>query len=283
MAVGNAGCSLLVSFNDRGDSGCEDGLCGATSRPDVTMRSERDALLDVLVSSEVGDCAELGEGSACGKPTACAMASTCQSGACIPQPLPDMTSCGTAPDKCHLEPACIGGVCQPPALAANGTTCGTAPDECHTAPKCSMGTCGTPANAAAGTACGKAPDDCHDAPKCSAGVCETPVALPEGTNWKTTDSNARCCGGSAVETTTVENCGVCGWSCAAGQTCGAIDGEYLCTGCTAASECASSCCSESPAPNHCSPSNCASACQSPDVCTGGSHCVVGANIDYCSY
>jgi hypothetical protein len=37
-----------------------------------------------------------------------------------------------------------------------------------------------------------------------------------------------------------------------------------------------------PAPNHCSPSNCAGSCQT-NACTGGSHCVAGASVDYCSY
>ena len=68
-----------------------------------------------------------------------------------------------------------------------------------------------------------------------------------------------------------------------GSTCAAIEGHYLCTGCTADSDCASGCCSEDPAPNHCSPSNCAGACKSPDVCTGGSHCIAGTNVDYCGY
>ena len=327
VVLATAGCTLLATFDERAEAGCVEGTCGsggmdATIR-DVAARGEASAPIDayiapdvapphdVYVSADVGDCTALSEGSPCGKPDACQMAATCQGGACTANPLPDMTSCGTAPDICHEGPVCMSGVCQPaaeapvtttcgtaadschsapvcmggtctPVAANDGKACGAAPDVCHTAPTCAAGVCGTPGNASASTTCGAAPDACHDAPKCSKGACQPAVALAEGTNWNTGDVYARCCGGNAVEATTTTNCGVCGWTCASGQACAMLGGEYACTGCTADTECLSNCCSESPAPNHCSPGNCAGACTT-GVCTGGSHCVVGATVDYCAY
>jgi hypothetical protein len=163
------------------------------------------------------------------------------------------------------------------------TTCGTAPDACHLAPTCAGGTCGAAANAADGAKCGDPPDACHDAPKCASGACAAPVEFAEGAVPTGGDANARCCGGVAVETTTDKNCGVCGWACGSGQTCTSIYSEYLCTGCTTDGDCASGCCSTDPGPNHCSPSNCDGVCQSPTTCTGGSHCVEGSEVDYCTY
>lgn len=106
----------------------------------------------------------------------------------------------------------------------------------------------------------------------------------DGTQWNVLDGNARCCGGQPVETTTDTNCGVCGLPCntGAGQACMLIGGEYLCS-CTASADCWSDCCANSGGTQHCSASNCAGACQSPDVCaTYGAHCVIG-EVGYCSY
>ncbi len=282
-ALGPA-CTFLVSFDTLGDAGCPDGACAGGR--DATLRPDHDTVPDSHASmpADVGNCAELGEGEACAKPASCQMPATCQKGVCTPNPLPDGTTCGKAPDACHEPPACMSGVCGAPTPVAPGVVCGTAPDLCHAPPACGgdAGACEPAAELADKTPCGKAPDACHDPPECKKGVCGVATVLPESTNWNTTDPNARCCGGAPVETTSDTNCGVCGWACGSGQTCMAIDDHYLCTGCTANTDCASGCCSLSPTPSHCSPSNCAGACQSPDVCTGGSSCVVGT-VDYCSY
>ncbi len=287
LALGS-GCTFLVQFDDRGDAGLCDGACGVDATlPEATPGDayelpDAQGPADVPLSGDVGDCTVLSEGSPCAKPTACSHAWTCQGGVCAVNPLPDGTSCGAAVGACQLAPVCAAGYCAAPALVANGTVCGPSPGACHEAPVCESGTCAAPAISANGTKCGTT-EPCHDPSVCKSGACVAGAALADGTSSKSGDANARCCSGSAVETTSTTNCGVCGWKCGAGQSCAAIDGEYVCTGCTADSDCASGCCSESPAPNHCSPGNCAGACQSPDVCTGGSHCVAGATIDYCSY
>ncbi len=232
---------------------------------------------------DAGSCTGLAEGATCASATACTSASTCKSGVCTASALADGTVCGAAPNSCHEAPTCKSGACSAALPVANGTVCGTAPNACHKAPECETGVCAAAASVANGTTCGTAPNACHDAPSCTNGTCKPAVERADGTNWKAGDANALCCGGSPVDTTTTTNCGVCGWKCGSGQTCAAIEGHYLCTGCTADSECASGCCSEDPAPNHCSPSNCAGACKSPDVCTGGSHCIAGTNVDYCGY
>jgi len=298
-----AGCTLLVSFDDLGDAGCiDDAACitvplsdadALAGGHDATMGSShhastgrdgsrpRDSAMSMTI--DVGDCAQLGEGAPCAKPATCQMSATCKMGVCTTNPLPDGTGCGTAPDACHDAPVCASGACAPAAAAADGTVCAAAPDVCHKSRVCSAGACAAAADEPDTTACGVAPDACHDAPLCASGVCGAAKVLAESTNWNTKDGNARCCGGKPVETTTTTNCGVCGWTCGSGQGCAVLDGEYLCTGCTADSECLSDCCSLSPTPNHCSPGNCAGGCQSPDICTGGSHCVAGASVDYCTY
>jgi hypothetical protein len=287
-----SGCTFLVSFDTVEDAGCTGAHCGhvakdatipPTRHPDTGMAEDAEGAVDSPVPVDVGDCAMLGEGAACAKPSTCQMPATCQGGVCTPNPLPDGTGCGDAPDACHVAPMCTAGVCAPPAPLAEGTECAKAPDACHKPGTCASGVCGAPPSLADGTPCGTAPDACHEAPTCASGTCGASKALAEGANWNAKDTHARCCGGKPVETTTDADCGVCGWSCGSGQSCGVVGGEYLCTGCTADSECSSNCCSLSPAPNHCSPGNCAGGCQSPDICTGGSHCVVGATVDYCTY
>ena len=253
-AAWGGGCTWLVSFDDRGDARCGDSTCDGTLRDassDGSVEQGAASPPDGAHTVDAGDCSLLSEGESCAKGGACRGVSTCHAGACAAHIVPDGTMCGAAPDGCHLAPTCASGACTPAPEAPDGAPCGAALDACHARPTCAHGACGAA------------------------------LALPDGTSWNTGDGHARCCGGRAVETTTSENCGVCGWSCSSGQSCGTIDGEYLCLGCTLDSDCASGCCSSSPGPNHCSPSDCAGACRS-NVCTGGSHCVNGA-VDYCAY
>ena len=64
-----------------------------------------------------------------------------------------------------------------------------------------------------GTVCKVAPDPCHDDGRCSQGKCLAPQPRPEGYNWKSTDTNARCCAGVAVTTNSASHCGACGLKC----------------------------------------------------------------------
>jgi hypothetical protein len=264
---------------------CHAGVCTAHPRADGTScGAAPDVCHDgaVCMGGLCADPANAADGTSCGDaPDDCHDPAVCTGGACAAAAVADGTTCGNAPDDCHDAPACTGGVCGGPTNAPNGTKCGAAPDDCHEAPVCSGGTCAGAADAPNGTKCGTAPDACHDAPVCSGGTCQKAVALAEGTEWKSGDTHARCCSGSPVETTSDTNCGVCGWKCGSGQSCTVVDGEYFCTGCTDNASCASGCCSLT-TKDHCSPSNCAGACRA-DVCTGGSHCVVGSTVDYCAY
>ncbi len=298
MASAASGCTFLVTFDSIADAACEAPACADGSPLDATVArdhaagppadgdragDEPGALRDVSLSADVGDCALIGEGNPCGKPDECQMVATCHDGVCTPNPLPDGTSCGAAPDMCHAAPGCKAGVCAAAEPVMDGTPCGTAPDACHDVPTCVAGACSAAVAKANGTVCGKATDACHSTPTCASGACGASAVLPDSTNWNKSDPYARCCGGKPVETTTTANCGVCGWSCGSGQTCTTLGGEYVCAGCTTDGECSSNCCSTDPTPNHCSPGNCKGACQSPDICPDGSHCVVGSSVDYCTY
>lgn len=164
---------------------------------------------------------------------------------------------------------------------ADGGSCGVG-DPCHDTPTCVAGVC-SPHVRADGTPCGIPLDVCHSVPSCAAGVCGKSTPLTDGTQWKPGDDNARCCGGEAVETTSVTNCGVCTVKCdtSAGQSCTAVNGHYFCTPCTV-SDCWSGCCSLTTTA-HCSPSDCSTgACRSPDICPDGSHCQSDV-VNYCSY
>jgi hypothetical protein len=316
-AVSAVSCTVLVTFDDHGDASCGDADCDggfdATMGADAVDDTDFFPMGDATVSADVGDCTVLSEGEPCAKADACRHVSTCKGGVCTTHPLEDGTVCGTAPDDCHDAPVCADGACAPatattdgtacgtapddchdapvcmsgacaaPANVADGTSCGAAPDDCHDAPACKGGTCGDPANAANGKACGSAPDSCHHAPACSDGSCAAAAAFAEGAKPTGGAADDHCCGGKAVDTSTDDsNCGVCGVVCRSGQTCGAVDGEYFCKGCAANDDCWSGCCSISPAPDHCSPSNCSGACQA-DICPDGAHCVVGTSVDYCTY
>lgn len=137
-----------------------------------------------------------------------------------------------------------------------------------------------------GTVCASAPDLCHTPGVCSGGKCMAPGIHVDGYNWKSGDDNARCCGGTPVQTTSNANCGACGIQCNAqnGESCSALGGHYFCRGCAASSACWSKCCSESFSPASCAASDCAGNC-SAKYCPPGTHCVVGGGTssDYCSY
>jgi hypothetical protein len=109
---------------------------------------------------------------------------------------------------------------------------------------------------------------------------------PDGFSLNALDPYSRCCGGVAVETTTDTNCGVCGVACntALGQSCGLIDGQYLCLDCSSNADCWSGCCAATVSPPHCSANDCATgACATPDPCAAhGAHCTI-AGVAYCSY
>jgi hypothetical protein len=283
-------CTFLVSFDEIGDATCGAGPCDgapdATFGPDANELGD-DSLFpgdDSDLSADVGDCSVLSEGEPCAKPDACRATSTCHDGVCTAHPLKDGTVCGTVPDVCHDAPACASGVCAAAEATPDGTACGATPDACHDAPACANGACAAAAEKANGTTCGSAPDTCHDARKCSGGTCDAAATFAEGALPTGGGAHERCCGGKAVDTSTDKsNCGVCGIVCSGSQSCSLLDGQYLCEGCGTNPSCWSGCCSLDPAPDHCSPSNCSGACQSPDICPGGSHCVVGTSIDYCTY
>lgn len=199
--------------------------------------------------------------------------------------LPDGTPCGASPDICHDAPACESGTCAPAAAKPDGFVCGTAPDICHDAPACKSGSC-TPVDKPDGTDCASAPDVCHTPGTCTAGKCGAVGTEPDGFNWKTSDSTARCCSAKPVNTDTDSNCGVCGIQCNAsnGESCQLLGGEWFCRGCEASAACWSHCCSESFTPYSCAASDCAGNCDS-SLCPAGSHCVSGGTTssDYCAY
>lgn len=254
---------------------------------DAGMESSRSADSSETSSDAGSACASMADGATCGTApagTPCQSAPTCQSGVCTQTNVDDGTACGAAPsnDPCGLAPTCMGGECSPNTLP-NGTACGAGDgNPCHLSPVCESGTC-TTKNASNGTSCGGAVDVCHDPPVCKSGSCQAPVEKANGTSTSSSNPSAMCCNGDNVVANTTSNCGVCGWKCGSGQTCGSIGGVFICEGCTADSECSSDCCSEAPSPNHCSPGDCASGCHDPDVCTGGSHCTTSGAIVHCTY
>jgi len=310
-------CTFLVSFDNLGDAACESASCNGSFDATVDLEGgapEGATFTDAEVSSDAGDCSLLAEGEPCAKPDTCRAASTCHDGACTAHPVTDGTVCGTvavdtcrdppvcmagvcappaastdgtscgAPmDKCHLGPLCMGGACRAAANAADGTTCLPAPDSCHDARKCEAGTCAAAADLADGTSCGAAPDSCHHPHLCASGTCAAPAAFAEGAVPTGGAAHERCCSGKAVDTATDKgNCGVCGIACNGGQTCGELDGAYLCLNCADNDECWSGCCSINPAPNHCSASECTSVACKAGVCPDGAHCVA-STVDYCTY
>jgi hypothetical protein len=285
-------CTLLVSFDDRGDASCGGGACDGDL--DATFDGQGfgdDSLFpegdgsgdDTNESSDAGDCTVLSEGVACAKPNACREASTCHDGVCTVHPLKDGTTCGTAPSACYDAPACAAGICAAAAPTTDGAQCGMAPDACHVAPLCKTGVCAPAAEAANGTTCGLAPDTCHDTPKCASGKCAAAVAFAEGAVPTGAAAHERCCSGNAADTATDKNnCGVCGIVCKGSETCSLLDGQYLCVGCAVDGDCWSGCCSLDPTPNHCTPSLCTSTGCKTNICPGGAHCETGT-VDYCTY
>jgi len=137
-----------------------------------------------------------------------------------------------------------------------------------------------------GTPCKQAPDLCHTAGVCKAGTCQAPGTHVDGYNWDPNDTNARCCGGTPVKTTSNANCGACGIQCNAGngESCSILGGHYFCRGCIASTDCWSHCCSLSFSPPSCAASDCNGNC-SAKYCPPGTHCVVGngTSSDYCAY
>jgi len=137
-----------------------------------------------------------------------------------------------------------------------------------------------------GTVCKAAPDACHDDGKCSAGKCLAPQPKPEGYNWKSSDTNARCCATVAVTTSSNSNCGACGIKCNAnnGESCQLLGGRYFCRGCTSNSGCWSGCCSTSFSPYSCAASDCKGNCDG-SKCPANTTCKLGLpqSSNYCGY
>lgn len=169
---------------------------------------------------------------------------------------PDGGTCGVG-DSCNEPPLCVAGVCQPPVPMKDNTVCGI--------PK----------------------NKCWSYPVCSKGKCQASTEFADGYQWPgAPDDNSRCCKGEPVETTSVNNCGVCGIVCRSGQKCSAISGYYFCTGCgTDNGACWSDCCSGTDSPSgHCTPSSCTGdTCKSPDICPKPSHCVAANPVVICTY
>jgi hypothetical protein len=110
---------------------------------------------------------------------------------------------------------------------------------------------------------------------------------PDGYSLSGLDTNARCCAGLAVETTSDSNCGVCGITCntGLGQSCGLIDGHYLCLNCAADGDCWSGCCAGTVSPLHCAADDCSTgACSATaDPCAPyGATCTI-VGVGYCAY
>ncbi len=212
---------------------------------------------------------------------------TCEGSVCADATMPDAgdhKDGGTRADA-HKTEAGKGQETATDASACHGVpdggTCGAAPDSCHDAPTCVAGVC-TPQDVTDGTICGLPMDACHVAPICTSGKCGASLPLADGLD--PADSSRMCCGGTVVDANTDTNCGVCGIKCntADGQKCAVADGHYFCTPCKVG-QCWSGCCSDSPEPTHCSPSNCDGVCATPDVCPNGSHCQFDGTVDFCSY
>jgi hypothetical protein len=170
---------------------------------------------------------------------------------------------------------------------ADGAACGEA-GPCTDEPRCVNGACAAHPKEA-GTYCGYN-GGCNCGYCNAQGACADSKRCPEGFNWDSKNKLARCCGGLAVLTNTNANCGVCNIVCkTAGvstpQDCKLLDGEYLCVGCSANSECWSKCCSSTPTPAHCAASDCntgkcpSGICPAPATCMESS----GAGPNYCSY
>jgi hypothetical protein len=219
----------------------------------------------------------------------------CDGGSCSDTTTRDATASDTSRDRAardtesddHMsdatdepEAAMEAGSCVD---APDGGTCGSA-NACNNAPVCIAGVC-TPQPKANGTPCALPPNLCQTTPLCEDGKCAPSVAVTDGTQWKPGDDNARCCSGKEIETTTVDDCGVCNLKCntAAGQKCTNVnDDHWFCTPCSADGDCWSGCCSET-ITSHCSPSDCNTGdCANPDVCPDGSHCQMDC-VNYCSY
>jgi len=137
-----------------------------------------------------------------------------------------------------------------------------------------------------GTPCKAAPDLCHTDGVCKGGVCMAPAVRVDGYNWNASDTNARCCGGVPVYTTSNANCGACGIKCNLnnGESCSILGGHYFCRGCIASADCWSHCCSLSFSPPSCAASDCNGNCSST-YCPPNTHCVLGngTSSNYCSY
>jgi hypothetical protein len=108
----------------------------------------------------------------------------------------------------------------------------------------------------------------------------------EGHQWGT-DPTDICCSDQPIQAISNTNCGVCGLTCntGAGQSCGSIDGHYLCLGCVANSDCWSQCCAIDTTPYHCAATVCATGVCSTtdDPCAQYGATCVANGVGYCSY
>ncbi|HVW30878.1 MAG TPA: LamG-like jellyroll fold domain-containing protein [Polyangiaceae bacterium] len=224
-------------------------------------------------------------------------------------PVSTGTSCGSAPDACHLAPTCDAtAICQPGAALATGTVCGDPVDDCHSAPACdASATCsaggtlptddGNPCTTdscdpstgvshilvSAGTACGAAPDACHGQPACnSSGSCQTGAALP-------VDDGNPCTADSCDPVAGVQHAPVtAGTSCSDGNACNGTEtcnGSGACTSGTPptvddGNPCTADTCDPATGVHHtpvtagtsCSDGN---ACNGNETCDGSGACTAG--------
>jgi hypothetical protein len=207
---------------------CEDGVCGTRITAGDPCDDGNACTTDDVCGDD-GGCR--GTPIPCHAIDACHVAGVCdrRTGVCSNPPAPAKTVCGSAPDLCHLPPACDGaGAC----VDGDPVVC-TAKDSCHAVGTCDLGTgaCSNP----------QLPD-------------ETACALPGG-------GSGHCCGGVCRECCADGDCGT-GRTCSGG-TC--VCDPATCAGCCAGNACVGG--NDSGACGH-GGVTCA-VCQSPQTCGGG--------------
>jgi hypothetical protein len=146
--------------------------------------------------------------------------------------------------------------------------------------------------------CAGKPDGtpCPDPDPCHAGMCAQGSCVPGASKGDGTvvggDVAMRCCGGHPTSVTTNSNCGVCGLSCASGQTCkpqGQSPIAYQCSGCAATGgspSCWSGCCVQTiDMSGVCVPSTCSptSHCCTTKCPSGTCQWFNGDKNNYCTY
>ena len=251
---------------------------------------------------DIGACRNLqNDNNNCGKCfTACNVSAgeACCSGVCK-NLLEDEQNCGACGNSCAADATCIAGVCCPNTRVCGNTCLATACDatKCQvcdpTQGKC-VSTCSAQETCIAGVCCPntRACGNTCLATACDATNCQVCDPIKGACVSTCTTQGQGCCNGVCTDLNTVTNCGACGTTCAAGQSC--VNGvceavctapQTLCNGtcvnlttdanncgscgtkCSSGQGCCNGVCTALNTTTNCG--SCNNVCRAPRVCCGG--------------